>query len=104
VAQHVLLHLLLLVEHLVRAAQVLDDVAAAGPDDAGVVSRHHRVVGADGAVHGASDTHLLRAELDRALDALRVAPEYLGSHQVAIVRHQLGLHKLSATLVCVIAR
>jgi hypothetical protein len=80
VLQHVLGDLLLLVVAAVRRVQVLEHVAAAAPVHPRVVARDHRVIGADGAVHRAADANLARAEIERTLDALRIAPEDLGSH------------------------
>ena len=75
VLEQVALDPLLLEVHAVRRRQILEDVAAAAPEDPRVVARHHRVVGADRAVHRAADPDLGRGQIERALDALRIAPE-----------------------------
>ena len=75
VLEQVALDALLLEVHAVRRAEVLEHVAAAAPEDPRMVARDHRVVGADGAVHGAAHPDLDDCQIERTLDALCIAPE-----------------------------
>ena len=73
--EQVALNPLLLEVDAVCRGQILEHVAATAPEDARVMARDHRVIGANRAVHGAADPDLGRCEIERALDALRIAPE-----------------------------
>jgi hypothetical protein len=53
----------------------IDVVLAVQIEDARVVARHHRVLGPDCALDGAPDQDLASVQLERALDALCIAPE-----------------------------
>ena len=81
VAQHVPLDACAVDQGAVGAAEVLDDEPALLEHELRVLARHHRVVGADGAVEAAADEHRLGLrQLDGAVAPLAVSEHHAACH------------------------